>query len=88
MLVFSLAEWNKFNPTEQAVMMKGAKAAEEIVRKMAPEKEAEALAAVKKLGMKVNEIDVGPLQKAALTAQDDLAKEFGAESLLATLRKQ
>jgi TRAP-type C4-dicarboxylate transport system substrate-binding protein len=58
------------------------------VRKMAPEKEAEALATVKKLGMKVNEIDVGPLQKAALVAQDELAKEFGAESLLATLRKQ
>jgi tripartite ATP-independent transporter DctP family solute receptor len=87
-LVFSLAEWNKFTPAEQAVMVKGAKAAEEIVRRMAPEKEAEALATVKKLGMKVNEIDVGPLQKAALVAQDELAKEFGAESLLATLRKQ
>ncbi|MEO7243722.1 MAG: TRAP transporter substrate-binding protein [Rubrivivax sp.] len=87
-LVFSLAEWNKFDATEQAVMMKGARAAAEIVRKMAPEKEAEALATVKKLGMKVNEIDVGPLQKAALVAQDDLAKEFGAESLLAQIRKQ
>ena len=55
---------------------------------MAPEKEAESLAAVKKLGMKVNDIDVAPLQKAAMTAQDDLAKEFGAESLLAQIRKQ
>lgn len=87
-LVFSLAEWRKFSPAEQAVMSKGAQVAADMVRKMAPEKEAESLAAVKKLGMKVNEIDVGPLQKAALTAQDDLAKEFGAESLLATLRAQ
>jgi tripartite ATP-independent transporter DctP family solute receptor len=87
-LVFSLAEWNKFSPAEQAVMMKGAKEAETIVRKMAPEKEAEALAQVKKLGMKVNEIDVAPLQKAAVQAQDELAKEFGAESLLAQMRKQ
>src|SRR5688572_1254003 len=87
-LVFSLAEWNKFNAAEQAVMMKGAQAAAAFVRKLAPEREAEALAAVKKLGMKVNEIDVGPLQKAALTAQDDLAKDFGAESLLAQIRKQ
>lgn len=87
-LVFSLAEWNKFTPAEQAVMMKGAKQAEQIVRKMAPEKEAEALAQVKKLGMKVHEIDVAPLQKAALTAQDELAKEFGAEALLAQIRKQ
>jgi tripartite ATP-independent transporter DctP family solute receptor len=87
-LVFSLAEWKKFSPAEQAVMQKGATVAADIVRKLAPEKEAESLAAVKKLGMKVVDIDVGPLQKAALTAQDDLAKDFGAESLLAQIRKQ
>ena len=87
-LVFSLAEWKKFSPAEQAVMQKGAQAAAEMVRKAAPEREAESLAAVKKLGMKVNEIDVAPLQKAALAAQDDLAKEFGAEALLAQIRKQ
>ena len=87
-LVFSLAEWKKFSPAEQAVMQKGAQAAADMVRKAAPEREAESLAAVKKLGMKVNEIDVGPLQKAAVTAQDDLAKEFGAEALLAQIRKQ
>ena len=55
---------------------------------MAPVKEVESLAAVKKLGMKVNEIDLAPLQKAALPAQDELAKDFGAESLLAQIRKQ
>ena len=87
-LVFSLAEWKKFSPAEQAVMQKGAQEAAAIVRKMAPEKEAESLAAVKKLGMKVNDIDTAPLQKAALAAQDELAKEFGAEGLLAQIRKQ
>ena len=87
-LVFSLAEWKKFSPAEQAVMMKGAQAAADMVRKAAPEREAESLAAVKKLGMKVVDIDVGPLQKAAVTAQDDLAKDFGAEALLAQIRKQ
>jgi len=87
-LVFSLAEWRKFSPAEQAVMLKGARTAAEMVRSMAPAREAESLAAVKKLGMKVNEIDLAPLQKAALTAQDELAKEFGAESLLAQIRKQ
>ncbi len=87
-LVFSLAEWKKFNATEQAVMMKGAQEAANIVRKLAPVREADSLAAVKKLGMKVSEIDVAPLQKAALIAQDDLAKEFGAQSLLAQIRKQ
>ena len=87
-LVFSAAEWKKFSPAEQAVMMKGAQEAAALVRKLAPEREAESLAAVKKLGMKVVDIDVGPLQKAAVTAQDDLAKDFGAEALLAQIRKQ
>jgi tripartite ATP-independent transporter DctP family solute receptor len=87
-LVFSLAEWKKFSPAEQAVLQKGAQEAAAIVRKMAPEKEAESLAAVKKLGMKVVDIDVAPMQQAAATAQDELAKEFGAEALLAQIRKQ
>jgi TRAP-type transport system periplasmic protein len=87
-LVFSMSEWRKFSAAEQAIMTKGAKAAAEMVRAAAPVREAESLAAVKKLGMKVNDIDVGPLQKSASTAQDELAKEFGAESLLAQIRKQ
>jgi len=87
-LVFSLAEWRKFNAAEQAVLMKGAQAAAETVRSMAPAREAESLAAVKKLGMKVHELDVTPLQEGAIAAQNELAKEFGAESLLAQIRKQ
>jgi TRAP-type C4-dicarboxylate transport system substrate-binding protein len=55
---------------------------------MAVAKEGESLAALKKQGMKVNEIDTAPLQKAALAAQDDLAKDVGAEPLLAIIRKQ
>ena len=87
-LVFSLAEWRKFSPAEQAVLQKGADAAAARVRQMAPEREAEALAKVKALGMKVHEFDLAPLQKAALTAQDELAKEFGAEPLLKQIRAQ
>jgi len=87
MLVFSLAEWKKFSPAEQDVMMKAAKSAGDYVRSQAPVREAESLAALKKLGMKVNEIDVAPLQAAALKAQDELAKDIGAESLLAIIRK-
>ncbi len=87
-LVFSLPEWKKFSPAEQAVMMKGAKEAADVVRKLAPEREVESLAEVKKLGMKVTDIDTAPLQKAALAAQDELAKDFGATDLLAQIRKQ
>lgn len=86
-LVLSLPEWKKLTPVEQQVVQKAATDAALTVRKMAPAREAEALAEVKRLGMKINEIDVAPLQKAALAAQDDLAKEFGAEALLAQIRK-
>jgi tripartite ATP-independent transporter DctP family solute receptor len=87
MLVFSLAEWKKFSPAEQEIMMTAAKNAGDYVRAQAPLREAESLAALKKLGMKVNEIDVAPLQAAALKAQDELAKEIGAEAMLAIIRK-
>jgi len=87
-LVFSLSEWKKLSPAEQQALQKAATDAGLLVRKMAPQREGEALAEVKKLGMKVNEIDLVPLQKAALVAQDELAKEFAAEALLAQIRKQ
>lgn len=87
-LVYSMSEWKKLNEKEQAAMLKGAEQAAEKVRSMAPAKEAESLEAVKKLGMKVHDLDTAPLQKAAMTAQDELAKDFGAEALLAAIRKQ
>ena len=86
-LVFSLAEWKKLSPAEQKALQTAAHDAAQLVRKLAPEREALSLAQVKKLGMKVNEIDIAPLQKAALQAQDELAKEFGAEKLLEQIRK-
>ena len=86
-LVFSLAEWKKLSPAEQAALQKAANEAAKVVREMAPQREGEALAQVKKLGMKVNEIDIRPLVQASLKAQDELAKEFGAEKLLEQIRK-
>ncbi len=86
-LVFSLAEWKKLTPAEQAALQKAANDAAKVVRRMAPQREGEALAQVRKLGMKVNEIDTAPLVKVAVQAQDDLAKEFGAEKLLEQIRK-
>jgi tripartite ATP-independent transporter DctP family solute receptor len=86
-LVFSLPEWNKLSPAEKAALQKAATEAGKVVRDLAPRREGEALAEVKRLGMKVNEIDLAPLQKAALVAQDELAREFGAEKLLEQIRK-
>lgn len=86
-LVFSLAEWKKLSAAEQGALQKAATEAGAVVRRMAPERDAQALAEVKKLGMKVNEIDTRPLVQASLKAQDELAKEFGAEKLLEQIRK-
>ena len=86
-LVFSLAEWKKLSASEQAALQKAATEAGTVVRAMAQVREGEALEQVKKLGMKVNAIDTAPLVKAALKAQDELAKEFGAEKLLEQIRK-
>jgi tripartite ATP-independent transporter DctP family solute receptor len=86
-LVFSLAEWKKLTPVEQAALAKAATDAGKLVRQLAPEREAQALDGVRKLGMKVNDIDTAPLVSAALAAQDELAKEFGAEKLLDQIRK-
>jgi TRAP-type C4-dicarboxylate transport system substrate-binding protein len=87
-LALSMAEWRKLSPAEQTVVSKAAESAGLKVRGLASVREAESLAAVKKLGMKVNEIDLAPLQAAALPAQDELAKEFGAEALLKQIRAQ
>jgi tripartite ATP-independent transporter DctP family solute receptor len=86
-LVFSLAEWKKLSASEQAALQKAATEAGTVVRAMAQVREGEALEQVKKLGMKVNAIDTAPLVKAALKAQDELAKEFGAEKLLEQIRR-
>ena len=57
-LVFSLAEWKKLSAGRAGGAAEGARTRpREMVRKMAPQREGEALAEVKKLGMKVNEID-------------------------------
>ena len=86
-LVFSLAEWKKLSPAVQAALQKAANEAAKVVREMAPQRVGQALAEVKRLGMKVNEIDTAPLVRASLKAQDELAKEFGAEKLLEQIRK-
>ena len=86
-LVYSTSEWKKLNAKEQETLMRGAQLGAEIVRAMATVREDQALATVRKLGMKVTEFDLAPLQKAAAPAQDEMAKDFGAEALLGELRK-
>jgi TRAP-type C4-dicarboxylate transport system substrate-binding protein len=86
-LVFSLPEWKKLSAKEQQILAKAARDAGESVKGQAAQREADSLAQVKKLGMRVNEIDLAPLQRAAAAAQEELAREFGAEKLLEQIRK-
>lgn len=86
-LVFSLPEWKKLSARDQQTLARAAREAGQSVKAEAAKREADSLAAVKKLGMRVNEIDTAPLIKAALAAQDELAREFGAEKLLEQIRK-
>lgn len=87
-LVMSMPEWKKYSAAEQQILTKGAALGGEIVKAMAPRRETESLDAVKKLGMKVTQIELAPLIEAATPAQNELAKEFGAEAMLAQIRSQ
>jgi TRAP-type C4-dicarboxylate transport system substrate-binding protein len=86
-LVFSLPEWKKLSAKDQQILAKAARDAGATVKAQAAKREADSLAQVKKLGMRVNELDLAPLQKAAATAQDELAREFDAQKLLERIRK-
>lgn len=86
-LVFSLPEWKKLSAKDREILAKAARDAGATVKAQAAKREADSLAQVKKLGMKVNEIDLAPLQKAAATAQEELAREFDAQKLLGQIRK-
>jgi tripartite ATP-independent transporter DctP family solute receptor len=86
-LVFSLAEWKKLPAKDQEIMSKAARDVGMAVKAEASTRENDALAKVRSLGMKVNEIELAPLHKAAAAAQEELAKEFDAQKLLEQIRK-
>ncbi len=86
MLVLSLPEWEKLDENEQQTVMQGAKLASDVVRSLAPLREAQGLEQVQDLGLSVSEIDTTAMREAALAVQDELAEEFGAADMLAQIR--
>ena len=82
--MFSLAERKKL-AAEQAALQKAATEAAKVVREM--RRSARGRRCGGEAGMKVNEIDTRTLVQASLKAQDELAKEFGAEKLLDQIQK-
>ncbi len=87
-MTMSMSEWNKFDADEQAFIMEAAGIASDVVRALAPVREAEALETLKTLGMKVTDIDVAPMVANAASVQEELAAGLGASDLLTQIRAQ
>ena len=84
--VYSKREWDKLTDKEKEIVMAGALLARDQERKMGPVQDAEATAFLKKIGVKINEIDTTGFRKKALALQDKIAAERGATSLLKMIR--
>lgn len=85
-LTFSLAVWEGLTEKEQEVLIAGGKIASDVVRALAPVREAEAYAQLVELGMTINEIDTAPLRAAAQVAQGEIAADIGVTDLLEVIR--
>jgi len=81
-VAFSLSEWNRLDAQEQAVVMEASRLATDIARALAPVREAESLAELKRLGMVINEPDMAEARLGAASVQKELAAELKAEDLL------
>ena len=81
-VAFSLSEWNALDEQEQALVLEASALATDVVRAMAPIREAESLAALEAEGMAINEIDMSEARTKAADVQRELAAGLGAEDLL------
>jgi tripartite ATP-independent transporter DctP family solute receptor len=81
-VAFSLPEWNALDAQEQALVLEASALATDVVRAMAPIREAESLAALEAQGMVINEIDMSEAIAEAADVQRELAADLEAEELL------
>jgi tripartite ATP-independent transporter DctP family solute receptor len=87
-VAFSLSEWKKLDPKEQAIVMEGAKLATDIARGMSPVRDAEGMAELQKRGMIITRPDMIEARKAAASVQQELAAKLKAEHLLKQILAQ
>jgi tripartite ATP-independent transporter DctP family solute receptor len=87
-VAFSLAEWNKLDAKEQAVVLEGAKLATDIARAMSPVRDAEGMAELQKRGMTITRPDMTEARKAAAGFQQEMATKLKAEHLLKQILEQ
>jgi tripartite ATP-independent transporter DctP family solute receptor len=81
-VAFSKTEWEKLDPKEQATVLEASKLATDIVRAMAPIREAESLAQLRKLGMTITQPDMSEARAKAADVQKEMAAKLQAEDLL------
>jgi tripartite ATP-independent transporter DctP family solute receptor len=82
----SLKEWKSWTPQEQKLIQEAAYMGTTISRALLAGQENEALVALKEKGVTVSEVDTSAMRERAKAVQDKIAKELGAESLLAEIR--
>jgi tripartite ATP-independent transporter DctP family solute receptor len=81
-VAYSASEWKKLDPKEQQVVQEGVKLATDIARAMAPIRDAESFAALKKHGMTVTHPDMAEARANAVGVQKEMAGKLGADKLL------
>ncbi len=81
-VAFSLSEWNQLTDEEKDTINQGAALATDIVRALAPVREAESLAKLESLGMVITQPDMSEARVKAADVQRELAASLDAEDLL------
>lgn len=87
-LTYSLNEWESLTSQEQNVVQEAADLAADVVRALAPLREAESLDFLADSGMTVTDVNTDGFRNEAISVQDELAAELGAEDLLALIRDE
>ena len=87
-IAYSLAEWKKLDPKEQAMVMDASKLASDITRAMSTVRDAESLAELKKKGMTITHPDMTEARAKAGDVQREMAAKMGAEDLLKQILAQ
>lgn len=87
-VAYSLAEWKKLDPKEQAIVMDASKLASDIARAMSTVRDAESMAELKKKGMIVTQPDMTEARAKAGDVQREMAAKMGAADLLKQILAQ
>lgn len=83
---YSKVQWDGLSPERQAAIRAAARRARDEQRRLAPERDAEALAALREKGMTIHEVDMSEFAVEARRIQERVAAEVDAVDLLEKIR--